>query len=182
MKQTRKHSKKAFTMLEMLIVMIIMGILIAITVVSFEKIKQNASNENLVSQARQVIAALEKYKSECRVYPVTIAINSFGGNGRGANNGYDGEVCSKYFGDFIARDIPLDKIIYHVFERGTNGTGNCTHARVGVLVSTNYAGLSGDADWSPIASQYASCGIGGTNNNNSSLYNDAAGFYDFKLE
>jgi prepilin-type N-terminal cleavage/methylation domain-containing protein len=68
MKQENSHLL-AFTMIELLIVISIIGILATISVVSFSSVRANARDSTRLSDVTMIAIALEKYYNLHRTYP-----------------------------------------------------------------------------------------------------------------
>lgn len=70
-----KSSKKGFTIVELLVVIVVIGILAAITVVSYIGVSDRAKAKSNLSNANSVVAAAEAVKAESPTdsYPLTSA-------------------------------------------------------------------------------------------------------------
>lgn len=75
-------AKKGFTIVELLIVVLVIAILAAITIVSYNGITARAQNSNLQSVITQLQRALEVHKTLTGSYPVTqsVALTASGTN------------------------------------------------------------------------------------------------------
>lgn len=73
MKKTVRQSS-GFTIVELLIVIVVIGILAAITIVAFNGIQQRASNTARVQAANQVIKLLKLYRTETGAYPTASTV------------------------------------------------------------------------------------------------------------
>jgi prepilin-type N-terminal cleavage/methylation domain-containing protein len=62
MKQIR--SNKGFTLVEIMIVVVIIGLLAAMAIPAFQKVRRNAFNKAMVNDARQIAAAGQQYLLE----------------------------------------------------------------------------------------------------------------------
>jgi type IV pilus assembly protein PilA len=62
MKQIR--SNKGFTLVEIMIVVVIIGLLAAMAIPAFQKVRRNAFNKTMVNDARQIAAAGQQYLLE----------------------------------------------------------------------------------------------------------------------
>lgn len=63
------QTQKGFTVVELLVVIVIIGILAAITIVSYTSIQQRSRDETRTSNIRDVQKALEKYRVDNGMYP-----------------------------------------------------------------------------------------------------------------
>lgn len=76
----KKHLKYGFTIVELLIVIVVIGILVAITVISFTNITAKGNLSSAQSAANQVLKKAETYSKEpttmgsTGTYPVTLAV------------------------------------------------------------------------------------------------------------
>ncbi len=64
-----KHKKYGFTIVELLIVIVVIGVLAAITVVAYNDIQQRAKNTAIVSAANQSLKLINAYIAETGKYP-----------------------------------------------------------------------------------------------------------------
>jgi len=62
-------AKKGFTIVEMLVAIVVIGILISITIVSYSGIQQRARDSERESDITQIKIALEKYHADKSMYP-----------------------------------------------------------------------------------------------------------------
>ena len=75
-----KHHKEAFTIVELLIVIVVIAILAAITIVAYNGLQNRAKSNQVVSGMTQYIKALALYAADKNTYPVPVgAIGCFGG-------------------------------------------------------------------------------------------------------
>lgn len=75
-----KQRQKGFTIVELLIVIVIIGILAAITVVAYNGIQNRAKSSQMASGMIQYVKALSMYSSDKNAYPIqTGYIACFGG-------------------------------------------------------------------------------------------------------
>src|SRR5258706_3806051 len=72
----RNRTKKAFTLVEILIVVVILGILAAIVVPQFTNATQDAQGGNLKAQIKSVQNQLELYKARNNTYPLMVDLNA----------------------------------------------------------------------------------------------------------
>ena len=66
---------RGFTIIELLIVIVIIGILVAITAVSYNGITKSASESVVKSDLKQAMTALELNKAKTGVYPASLSTN-----------------------------------------------------------------------------------------------------------
>ena len=66
----------AFTIIELLIVIVIIGVLVAITAVSYTGITKSAKEAALKSELKQISTALEVSKAKTGTYPTSLATNN----------------------------------------------------------------------------------------------------------
>jgi len=71
--KTKLRSEKGFTIVELLIVIVVIGILAAITIVSFNGVTARANTTSAKSAASAVIKKAEAYNAEKARYPITAA-------------------------------------------------------------------------------------------------------------
>ncbi|MDX2132917.1 MAG: type II secretion system protein [Planctomycetota bacterium] len=69
----RKRTKKAFTLVEILIVVVILGILAAIVVPQFTNATEDAQQGNLRAQIKSLQNQIELYKARTNAYPDLVA-------------------------------------------------------------------------------------------------------------
>ncbi|HHV43563.1 MAG TPA: prepilin-type N-terminal cleavage/methylation domain-containing protein [Firmicutes bacterium] len=65
----RKKNEEGFTIAELLIVIVVLGILAAIAIPSFTGLQKRARRAELESNGRAIVLALEMYKIETGKYP-----------------------------------------------------------------------------------------------------------------
>jgi prepilin-type N-terminal cleavage/methylation domain-containing protein len=87
-----KHKQSAFTIIELLIVIVVIGILAAITVVAFTGVQQKARGSLVISDITQVHKALQSYYVQNGSYPATQAGPIVQGDS--ANQAYLDANCS----------------------------------------------------------------------------------------
>jgi len=69
-------AKKGFTIVELLVVIVVIGILVTITIVSYTGIQQRARDSERTSDVAQLKIALEKYHADKSKYPKVCPIDN----------------------------------------------------------------------------------------------------------
>jgi prepilin-type N-terminal cleavage/methylation domain-containing protein len=95
-----KHKKQTgFTIVELLIVIVVIGILAAITIVAYNGVQNRAKNTRIVSGMNAYVKALAAYTADKSVYPVPAGnIACFGSANNcnpGANATYTAQLASE---------------------------------------------------------------------------------------
>ncbi len=72
----RNRTKKAFTLVEILIVVVILGILAAIVVPQFTNATQDAQTGNLRAQLKSLQNQIELFKARTNSYPTIAEMNA----------------------------------------------------------------------------------------------------------
>jgi type IV pilus assembly protein PilA len=57
----KQNSKKGFTLVEIMIVVVIIGLLAAMAIPAFQKVRENSQNKTIVNNLRQLYAAAQQY-------------------------------------------------------------------------------------------------------------------------
>ena len=70
MKSTN-YSSKAFTLVEIMIVVVIIGLLAAMAIPAFQKVRQSSQDKTVMNNARQLAAAADQYFLENGVSSVS---------------------------------------------------------------------------------------------------------------
>ena len=68
---TTLRSKKGFTLVEIMIVVVIIGLLAAMAIPAFQKVRQSSQDKAVLNNARQLAAAADQYFLENGVSSVT---------------------------------------------------------------------------------------------------------------
>ncbi|MCL5439271.1 MAG: prepilin-type N-terminal cleavage/methylation domain-containing protein [Patescibacteria group bacterium] len=97
-----QNFKKGFTLIEMLIVVVIIGVLAALLMVNFIGVRQRARDAQRKSDLRQIQAALELYRADQGGYPQSLEVCTDGALGVPAPN------CTTIYMQKVSRD-PLSK-------------------------------------------------------------------------
>jgi type IV pilus assembly protein PilA len=74
------RSKKGFTLVEIMIVVVIIGLLAAMAIPAFQKVRQNSVRGTMRNDARQLASAAQQYMLEYSLTSVTVAYNTTSGD------------------------------------------------------------------------------------------------------
>lgn len=74
-----RNSKKGFTLVEIMIVVVIIGLLAAMAIPAFQKVRQNSMHSKMDNDARQIASAAQQYFLENNQSTVAIAYTSSSG-------------------------------------------------------------------------------------------------------
>ncbi|HPG18811.1 MAG TPA: prepilin-type N-terminal cleavage/methylation domain-containing protein, partial [Opitutaceae bacterium] len=66
-----KRTQKGFTLVEIMIVVVIIGLLAAMAIPAFQKVRQSSIQKTLINDAKQVAGAANQYMMEYGVSAVT---------------------------------------------------------------------------------------------------------------
>lgn len=80
----KAQTQKGFTIVELLIVIVVIGILASITIVAYNGIQSRARDASRDNNVKQLKTALELYKADNGFYPAACA----GGDNSGCNTSY----------------------------------------------------------------------------------------------
>ena len=69
--KSHKHQSKGFTLVEIMIVVVIIGLLAAMAIPAFQKVRQSSQDKAVLNNARQLAAAADQYFLENGVSSVT---------------------------------------------------------------------------------------------------------------
>ena len=72
----KKTSKKGFTLVEIMIVVVIIGLLAAMAIPAFQRVRLNSRQSAMDNDARQLASAAQQYMLENSTTSATIAYNS----------------------------------------------------------------------------------------------------------
>jgi prepilin-type N-terminal cleavage/methylation domain-containing protein len=131
---TRKHRHRAaFTIVELLIVIVVIGVLAAITVVAYNGIQQRARASQATSALSQAKKKLELYKVDNGSYPVSGSLASAGV----ADADVDYQYTSS--GTTYCLTATIASVSYKATDSAAASPGGCAgHGQGGVAAITNY--------------------------------------------
>lgn len=126
--RTKSKRTSGFTIVELLIVIVVIGILAAITVVAYNGVQARARDSKRQNDIAEIQIALELYKIDKGVYPPTTVTT--GGNGYSFSWGTDGSWIKPLVDAGYMSRVPTDPInnassTYQYLYVGKNGYG-CT--------------------------------------------------------
>jgi len=75
----KNTSKKGFTLVEIMIVVVIIGLLAAMAIPAFQKVREDSRSSAMVNDARQLASAAQQYMLENDVDTVTVGYTASSG-------------------------------------------------------------------------------------------------------
>ena len=177
-----RRSTSGFTIVELLIVIVVIGILAAITVVSYGTVQAKARDNVRYTDAKIIIKALEMYKVDKGTYPPTSATGA--SSCAGHTNGYsystatDGTWLKPLVDDGYLKRAPISPVnnctsYYRYLHPGAtsyNCPARTSSYYVIEFVGTDATFLPADAshtlvswNWRPCVGATAAWGSGATN-------------------
>jgi len=94
----KTQSKKGFTLVEIMIVVVIIGLLAAMAIPAFQKVRGTSQNKAVVNNVRQITSAADQYFLENGVTTATVATDLVGSDkyikalNKVANETYTAEI------------------------------------------------------------------------------------------
>jgi len=116
-----KNFKKGFTLIELLIVIAIIGVLATLLMVNFVGVRQRARDAQRKADLRQIQSALELYRADQGVYPVS-----------GVGNGNFPSTCGNKFVSADGAITYMTKVPCDPFGTDYYNTGNYLYQSGGI--------------------------------------------------
>jgi len=127
--------KKSFTLIEILVVATIIGLLAAVSTISYSQLSKQSRDARRKTDLEQIRSALEMYRSNNDQYPTTITINcsSVGGIIDGSGAIYLSSIpkdpkCNIYSYYYFSSDGTDYTLGAYLESGGTNCGGSCGSA------------------------------------------------------
>lgn len=121
----KNTSKKGFTLVEIMIVVVIIGLLAAMAIPAFQRVRQNSRVSAMDNDARQLASAAQQYMLENSVTTVTVSYTTTNGVVGAPLSAYVKQLGSGY------TDLNSDAIT-------VDGTFNFNHPQSGVAAGHTY--------------------------------------------
>jgi type IV pilus assembly protein PilA len=112
-------SKKGFTLVEIMIVVVIIGLLAAMAIPAFQKVRTNSIGKTIINDARQIGSAAQQYFMEEGVSSVTLSV--------APATGIISSPLTEYVAD-ISTKLTLADSPITTAEGGTNTSFTIQHA------------------------------------------------------
>ena len=163
-----------FTVLEFLIVITIVGILIAIVLVSLSASRERARDDERIARVQNVSVALEQFYTDCRTYPLKLEVTY-----TCPTPGNQNITLGNYTSDLDSWNGSNPEYKYQPLSYGNNATP-CTGYHIGVqFENTGNAFTVRDAQFN--SSNASACTSDGIISVTSSPFSGlASGVYDLK--
>ncbi len=104
----KTYNKQGFTIVELLIVIVVIGILAAITIVAFNGVQGRARDSQRIQDMQSIVKALEIYKATNGSYPAAVGT----ANASGWEVSHDGTVATNFLSALVTSGtvskVPLD--------------------------------------------------------------------------
>lgn len=135
--EQKKLFSRGFTIVELLIVIVVIGILAAISMVSYTGVQNRARDAQRLSDMKTITTALERYKIDHGEYPIAVGQTGYGGWEVSHVPKADGK---KFLDELIVKGY-LDKEIvdpinksgnyyrYYRYDRYSAGHSGCSPAK-----------------------------------------------------
>lgn len=167
---SRKHKITGFTIVELLIVIVVIGILAALVLSSFSGAQAKARNASRANDIAAIQKALELFRAENGRYPTSVGPGTNLPSGFTAPYGTTSYAYSNATDDSWLKELRLsgfmnnppkdpinDNSKYYIYLSYVNGTGACTGSPMYVLISYGWEGGTGTM---PTNSRTLSCSDG----------------------
>ena len=91
----KTQSKKGFTLVEIMIVVVIIGLLAAMAIPAFQKVRTNSIGKTIVNDGRQIGSAAQQYFMEEGASSVAVEVDAASGEITGPLTDYVTDISSK---------------------------------------------------------------------------------------
>ena len=136
---TRKRMAEGFTLVEILIVVVILGILAAIVIPQFTSASESAKESSLVTQLQSIRSQLELYQVQHNGnYPTLAQLQTPDWNNLINTTDVNGATAGTDFGPY------LQKAPSNAFTVGTNGTAVVANGSEALTAGWTYNETDGD--------------------------------------
>lgn len=102
----KNTSKKGFTLVEIMIVVVIIGLLAAMAIPAFQKVRTDSRTSAVVNDARQLASAAQQYMLEQNVTEVTVGYTAADGTIGNALSSYVRKIGKGY--DTVPATLSID--------------------------------------------------------------------------
>ena len=137
MKTNKQYLQQGFSLIELMVVVVIIGVIIAVVAPSYQSYITNSYRSDAYDKLTEVMFQMERYKTKNRTYTIDLADLGYGGATTISNEDYYTISAVAGCGSGIARCVTLNATARQAPQ--TNDTG-CT------TISMNSQGVKSPAD------------------------------------
>lgn len=114
-----KSRRKGFTLVEIMIVVVIIGLLAAMAIPAFQKVRRSSIAKTVINDGRQIGSAAQQYFMDFGTNTVAFSVNATTGNTTGPLTQYVGKISkSVTFGGTLTAGAP-NEVVFSL----TSGVG-----------------------------------------------------------